>query len=646
MVFHGKSKMLANVIAGHHAGLFDWPDLEPKLRQGLRDDRELFSTCLDSMKSELDKDFAGTLSEEEPDPVRRELKTRLLLSALVDADYLDTEAHFQPGGAKVRSIGIGVGLPDMLDSLRQHMANLQQEGQPTDLNQWRVKIHDACARAGREEESGVFSLAVPTGGGKTLASARFALEQSVRLKWDRVIYVIPYTSIIEQNARVFVEIFGEDAVLEHFSLARWRDEEEEIPDGLAQRKRLAAENWDAPFILTTNVQFFESLCSHRPSDCRKLHRLARSVIIFDECQLFPPHLLAPTLERLKALASVVNCSLVFCTATQPAIGLRDGFPEGFGNVNELIPSKWKLSGQDVFKRTSLAFRTEPKAPEKLAKELNSLQRGLVVVNTRAQARQLFQLMAGEEVFHLSQAMCPAHREQVLNEVATRLKTPDARCLLLSTQLVEAGVDLDFPVVYRALGPLDSIIQAAGRCNREGKMEDANGRPTMGKVIVFRFENHVLPPDAAYQQGTSLAEGMLPEFEAGQISERELSQYFEALYSVSDRDRLNIDSKCQQECYRQIGQAYRWIEGETESVLTDFGTEGGKWHKKMSDQEQMPLTRRQHRQIGRYCINLRQREVEEGLAQSNLRRLANGLLVTQFGYDSKWGFDSKAVIPPM
>jgi CRISPR-associated endonuclease/helicase Cas3 len=573
--------------------------------------------------------------------VLKELRTRMLFSALVDADYLDTERHFaRAAGRKLPDLRFP-GISTLRTQLTEHLRSLARNSKRSSLNKTREQTCRVCAEKGKTSKPGVFSLSVPTGGGKTLASALFALTHAERNSFKRMIYVIPYTSIIEQNARVFAGIFGEEAVLEHHSLARWQEADEEEPDSLAQQKRHAAENWDAPFIVTTNVQFFESLFSHRPAACRKLHRLAEAVIIFDECQTFPPELLHPTLERLKALVSLGKTSLVFCTATQPSLACRAGFAEGFPEMTEIIPPGLQLHQRPEFCRTNLTFRRAPITPDALCQELRAVDRALVVVNTRQQAWEVFQALRAEGVYHLSTLMCPAHRETVLDTFKARLAVPNARCLVISTQLVEAGVDIDFPTVYRALGPLDSIIQAAGRCNREGMLQDENGETKAGEVIVFQFQEHRLPP-GTYRRATELAGSadFLPDRLEGNFPPETIRRYFESLYNLTERDKHNIAQLCRDLCYRQIGEKYRWIESDTEPVLTDYSAEGAAWQAAISANEFAPLTRQQWRAIARYCINLPKPQVEETLqATPKLHRLRNGLVLSQErAYDPEFGFN--------
>jgi CRISPR-associated endonuclease/helicase Cas3 len=628
--------------------LHDWPELQPKLAALLSEKKPLLGEFLRQFQSELGCPPPAVPAPIGVDAAAKELATRLLFSALVDADYLDTEQHFQ--ATKRQSVSEPCWLPveELCAKLEQRMKNLGQRPNASSLNLLRTQISDRCAEVGESHAAGAFALAVPTGGGKTLASARFALRHAAQNGWRRIIYVIPYTSIIEQNAGVFADIFGLNAVLEHHSLARWREDDEEAPDSLAQQMKRSAENWDAPFIVTTNVQFFESLFSHRPATCRKLHRLMEAVIIFDECQTFPPELLKPTLECLKALLAFGKTSVVFCTATQPSLSARPGFAEGFANVAEIIPQEWQLHERPEFRRTRLRTRRKPHSVSDLCQELSQCARGLVVVNTRQQAWELFQKVRSEGVFHLSTLMCPAHREIVLNAVRLRLQAKNTRCLVISTQLVEAGVDLDFPVVYRALGPLDSIIQAAGRCNREGRLRGKDGSPQLGEVIVFKLEDHRLPPASTYRRATELASGadFLPDALEGNFPPETIRRYFESLYNLTERDKHNLAQLSRDGCYRQIGEKYRWIESDTEPVLTDYSPIGAAWQAVFNANEFVPPTRQQWRAIGRYCINLPRSQVDDSLTKEpKLRRLRSKLVITQSGsYHSETGYNRFGQVP--
>lgn len=653
----GKYRNLANVIASHHSGLHDEDDTHTSNL------RELASTPEGQTKlqSLLLAYRADGLNPPPKLPIPQlpalgdtaeDLRLRLLLSALADADYLDTEEHFLRAAGKFRPTANHASIPDLLAKLDVHLQNLASRPVPSSLNQLRSRIAARCVEAGRASSLGTFSLTVPTGGGKTLASAAFALHHAATHGFQRVIYVIPYTSIIEQNARVFASILGAENILEHHSLADWQsaDETDLDPESPAARAKLASENWDAPFIVTTNVQFFESLHSHRPSAVRKLHRLLGSVVLFDECQTFPPELLDPSLATLQALQAYGKTSLVFCTATQPAFERREFFPTGFPSLTEIIPADdtWRLHERPEFQRTRIHHDATPIALETFAQSIAACDRALAVVNTRRTARELFDavqvLSPGTHVYHLSTFMCPAHRQAVFDAIRIRLAAPKCPCLVIATQLIEAGVDLDFPKVFRVLGPLDAILQAAGRCNREGRLTDAAGQPRLGKVEVIALADSTLPP-GIYQRATALAAKFLPTGAGGDISPAAIHAYFRELYHDTERDKHAIAYLREQRLHRSVGLKYRWIDEEepTESVLTDYDADAQAWIVTLEDQGYLPPTRQQRRVIARLSLNLRASDVKRGERSGILRRLHCGIYVTQKSYDPRFGYNPVSIL---
>ncbi|MFA5264354.1 MAG: CRISPR-associated helicase Cas3' [Opitutaceae bacterium] len=445
------------------------------------------------------------------------LRTRMLFSALVDADFLDTEQHFDGAQAARRTSVLlqpEVALPHLL-------AALAKKSSSGFVNQLRRKLlNDVLAAA--ENTPGLFTLTAPTGSGKTLAALAFALRHAAHYnaahapddphRLRRIIVVIPYTSIIEQTARIYRELFeplfGSDYVLEHHSAIvpreRRTDMNQDSEDERLRRARLAQENWDAPLVVTTNVQFFESLFGHRPSQCRKLHNISGSVVLFDEVQTLPVRLVPSLLSVVTGLVRDYGVTAVFGTATQPAFtAAASAIPGGWQPVE--ISSQPKIMA-DGLRRTRIVRRSVDQQPtwSELASEISQHSQVLCVVNLKCHAHELFLALPEENRFHLSSAMCPAHRQAQLAEIRRRLDRAHAEpCRLISTQLIEAGVDVDFPCAYRAVGPLDSIIQTAGRCNREG----LNAKP--GEVTIFRPLDHSLPP-GAYTQATKITEAFLAE----------------------------------------------------------------------------------------------------------------------------------------
>jgi len=502
-----RGKILAYTIAGHHAGLPNGNDNEHScLSERLNKTVPNYKSCPEGIKT------LQALPELtfKPDMKRVGLQLscfiRMLYSCLVDADFIDTEAFMDKEKPLWRK-----GYPSqsaLNEKLTAALDRLLAKAPPTKINMHRAAILTNCLSAA-ELPQGLFSLTVPTGGGKTLSSLAFAMKHALKYNLKRIIYVIPYTSIIEQNAAVFREILGEDAVLEHHS--NYEPKEEDY------RSRLAAENWDAPVIVTTNVQFFESLYSCRSSQSRKLHNIAKSVLILDEAQMLPVPLLKPCIEILRELSCSYNTTIVLCTATQPALSTAETFKDGLDNVTEIISNPVEL--YTVFKR----IQTEPLSTlsdDMLAEKIKEHKQALCIVNTRKHARQIFEKLQGiEGCYHLSALMCPAHRTKVLKNIKTAL-AEEKTCRVISTQLVEAGVDVDFPVVFRSIAGIDSLAQAAGRCNREGRLAEH------GKFYIFSPESR-LPP-GHFRQAAETANTVIRHHN-DPLSLEAVEEYFKTLY---------------------------------------------------------------------------------------------------------------------
>jgi len=540
------ARTIAYCIAGHHAGLADWyGDLDHRLT--IEERERAYYECVRALPH-VEQFLTCTAPTSQPPPWKDapeqlHLWVRMLFSCLVDADILDTERFMQPDVAAER------GRYPQLDQLRtkfeQYIEQLECSAPQTLINEIRKEIHRQC-RAKAALEPGFFSLVVPTGGGKTLASVAFALEHAWRYGHQRIIVAIPYTSIIEQTGAVLRygsdsgdrdgELFG-DAVVEHHSnfdpIADTPDQDE-----LFQRARLATENWDAPIIVTTTVQLFESLLGCRPSQVRKLHNIARSVIILDEAQLLPSVHLRPILSVLQGLVDYFGCTVVLMTATLPTfegtIGAPPNVLKGLSGVRAIIENPNDLAQ----KLDRVELTVEKKAEEKLswdelAQILSSYEQVLCIVNSRKDCRDLHRLMP-EGTFLLSTLLCGQHRSHRIREIKERLRRGEP-VRVISTQLIEAGVDIDFPVVYRALAGLDSIAQAAGRCNREQRL------PTKGRVVVFR------PPTRIPQGVLSKAEDATSELLRTRQSLALSPEYYEAYFKSFFRRVNSFDEAGFDEC---------------------------------------------------------------------------------------------------
>lgn len=516
-------RVLAYVIAGHHAGLPDWESAEQgnaTLAQRCGANRGRLPAALAEHIPEAVR--APGLPTSRPPRGSPALWIRMLFSALVDADFLDTEDFMDPERGRDR--GAFPALPEIharFDAFMEKKAEeVRAKGPLSDVNRARAEVLRQC-RERAVLSPGLFSLTVPTGGGKTLSSLAWALEHARVHDKRRIIYVIPYTSIIEQTADVFRAALG-DAVVEHHSSLE--------PDRETSRSRLASENWDASVVVTTGVQFWESLFAARTSRARKLHNIVNSVVVLDEAQTLPPDFLLPILGAVRDLHAHYGVSFLLCTATQPALEERKAFDwrfPGLTGVREVVRDREAL--HRTLRRVELEVPPDLRTPvtwEALAGEIAEEHAVLCIVNRRDDARELFQLLPAESRVHLSALMCGKHRSRTLRRIR-RCLAAGRRIHVVSTQLVEAGVDLDFPVVYRALAGLDSIAQAAGRCNREGMLRDGRGEPMPGRVVVF------VPPRSAPVGLLKMAEDggrrSLEEQHPDPLSPERFRAYFQDLY---------------------------------------------------------------------------------------------------------------------
>jgi CRISPR-associated endonuclease/helicase Cas3 len=629
------ARVLAYLIAGHHAGLDDWnsglnerlaaPDAKTELQEALA------ANPPESILSH--GDFVPDLRGIPGGSAGFALWVRMLFSCLVDADFLDTEAHFDAGKPARRD-----GFPT-LDQMRMafdaHMAAKAAAADITStVNPLRADVLRQC-RDKAALPAGFFSLTVPTGGGKTLSSLAFALQHAQTHGQRRVIYAIPYTSIIEQTADVFRAVFkdlGDEVLIEHHSQADAADKDE------TARSRLACENWDAPLIVTTNVQLFESLFAAKTSRCRKLHNLVNSVIVLDEAQQLPPEFLQPILDVLNLLVKHYGVTVVLCTATQPALNTTNYFDadknlRGLEQVREIIDDPDALfKGLD---------RVEVQLPEdwnistpweKIAEQLAQEDCVLAIVSTRKAARELHRMLP-PGTLHLSALMCGAHRKAVIDQIKARLKAKregtDLEPLrVVSTQLVEAGVDIDFPVVYRALAGLDSIAQAAGRCNREGRLDG------QGRVVVFVPPE--LPPVGHLRKAAQACISTLLGQQADPLARALFATYFRDFYSkveldskgvcslltVKDRQTLGVQ-------FRSAAEAFRLIDDEdSATVVVRYAPHREELEKLLAMLASKGPERWLMRKLQRYTVSIHKRVADKMLTQGSLTLPMPGLYVQQ------------------
>lgn len=647
----GAGRILAFVIAGHHAGL---PDSDPadggntslKHRTGPTNSdsqREYREALAEAIPQDIRGAMApGTLCEAAKADAA--LWLRMLFSALVDADFLDTEAYFTPEKATARACRPLAALKDALDEHLRTVSADAAAGGLSLVNAKRAEVLAAC-RAKAALPPGFFTLTVPTGGGKTLSSLAFALEHALKHGKRRVVYAIPYTSIIEQTAEVFRKALaglGEDCVVEHHSNLDIDERKED------HANRLAAENWDAPLVVTTNVQLFESLHAARTSRCRKLHNLVDSVIVLDEAQMLPRDFLAPVLRTLKLLVEHYGVTVVLCTATQPMLASRHEpitgrlLLDGIDAAREIVDTPESLfAGLNRVNVHLPADFRQAVAWETLAEDIRRHDCVLAIVNTRKDARELCQLL-GDDAVHLSAAMCAEHRSHVIAEVRARLQdqrdgTDPPPLRLVSTQLVEAGVDLDFPVVYRALAGMDSIAQAAGRCNREGRLDGA------GQVVVF-VPPHGAPPGLSKQgeQATRdlAGRGLLED----PLAPATFRTYFDRLYAQADTfDRQEILGLLRPDraAFRTAAQRFRLIDDDSETVIVpyhpdDDSGEATPVHGWLAALAKDGNAKWARRKLQRYTVNVRRRVFNAMLAQGDVEERGGLWVALSVAYDRQFG----------
>ena len=660
------ARILAYVIAGHHAGLADWTaGLDDRLvgtraPDSEREYAEAHAACVAADADilplppgfELRQAIEAIAGARGDNPLACSLWIRMLFSALVDADFLDTEAYLNGEKAQARQ-----GFASLADYAQQLDAHLDAKAidiaNRGDTDSPVMLARAAVLRQCREKAvltPGVFSLEVPTGGGKTLSSLAFALRHAAAHDLRRVIYAIPYTSIIEQTADVFAAVFGRDAIVEHHSQANVDDSRD------TARTRLACENWDAPLIVTTNVQLFESLFAVRTSRCRKLHRIAGSVIVLDEAQLLPPPFLQPILDTLSLLVTHYGVTLVLCTATQPTLTDARRFDprqslRGLPPPVHLIEDTARLYG--ALERVHFEWPRDLNAPTSTSELVGRLLQHdsvLVVVNTRNDAAEIVAALdaaTSQPTLHLSAAMCGQHRADVIRKIRNRLAarragTDTQPLRVVSTQLVEAGVDIDFPVVYRALAGLDSIAQAAGRCNREGLLPDGD----KGHVVVF--VRSLPTPLHALRAGVQATRSAVADARPATLEPALFERYFPLYYAgFKSRDERGIIGHLRTNAdlafdFRSAADKFHLIDDEDQnSLIVPY----------VSDDPEArpvgPLIQRLRqgdadrwllRALQRYIVSVRQKPLEDWQRSGDVQEVQPGLflLIDTLRYDERRG----------
>jgi CRISPR-associated endonuclease/helicase Cas3 len=621
-------------IDGHHKGLPDNAAWKSDTEPFKRGEVPQFENIKQAFINDTGTDEAGlsklgySMFTEGGQKFQRELFVRYLFSALTDSDWLSTEEHFDQEKFNIR-VGGTLSIDSMIRRLDEEFDRKSKDGEINRLRNY--ARYQATLKACMPY--GFYSLALPTGMGKTLTSMAWALRHAKEHDLKRVIIVLPYINIIDQTAQILKDIFGEELVLEHHSGYNENDTNDcdENCSLIEKRKRLACENWDYPIIVTTTVQFFESLFSNRPSRCRKIHNVAESIVIFDEVQAIPKEVILPTLQMLKDVQTVMKTSFLFCTATQPAFEKRPGF-DGISGICPLIDNPDELYERTKRVDYELLHDLQPVDYDELLESVMSMGDSvLVIFNTKKAALEFYRRAdrAGgwEKKYHLSTAMCPIHRKAVINKIRDDLEGKE-KILLVSTQLIEAGVDFDFPVVFRAVAPLEGVIQSAGRCNREGKLGYLGG-----KVILFKLLEAGMP-NKTYAACAGYAEELIRHDVEQLHGHTIFNEYYEHIIQLYvDPDRFNITVARKGFQFKTVHDAYRIIDTATEGVFVYNYNEESR--QMLHDLEfRSFLSRDDYRKMQRFTVQVYDHFIFNNGSMCKL--MSQGFRVWYGNYDSKTG----------
>lgn len=607
--------LMDNALMGHHRGLYDDGDMKEIMKNQIPDD-----VTIDVINADLE-----ILRLEKPKDIHH--LERMLYSCLVDADYLDTEAFMQPEQSILR--GKHDSLPVLEEKLVAYLNGLKKNAPDTEVNRIRNEVQKWCVKESANPP-GFYSLTVPTGGGKTLASVLWAIKHAIKNNLNRIIIAIPYTSIITQTASVLRNIFGVENVLEHHSnVDRTTIEDKE----LAQKMKLATENWDYPVIVTTNVQLFESLFSNKPSNCRKLHNIAKSVLIFDEVQTLPMDFLQPIIDTFDTMKRVFGVSILFTTASQPVLSgkILGSNPfvsfDGLSQIHEIVPREANL--HDRLRRVKIEFEDDDRKDyDEVAEQIAKYPRVLCIVNTRNDAKEIYSRLPKDGIsLHLSRMMCPDHVRETIDRVKVALKEASNTVIrVVATQLIEAGVDIDFPVVFRQEAGLDSILQAAGRCNREGRLEQ-------GETFVFGLQKPLPPGFMTQTNNARLGMGKDQDW----FSPEAMEAYFKQLYSrVNTFDKANIREllyKPEMQ-FETVASEFRLIDDDTTSVIVN-------WKNSMDLVERLKnegVSYSLMKALSQFSVNVRERDLNKLDEAGAIEEVLGGIYVIRESalYDKQFG----------
>ena len=595
-----------NAICGHHAGLYDYFELEKMISSSdLPSEVQMQTDAIQLNKAKF------TLTENQINHL-----VRVLFSCLVDADYLDTEKFMNVSSASQR--GHHKKLSELLILLEDHFCKLNNNSEDSTVNVIRRCVQEQCIKMS-SGENGFYSLTVPTGGGKTLSSLLWAMRHAVCNGQKRIIIAIPYTSIIVQTASVLKSIFGEENVLEHHSQFTI---DSIIDKDIRLKAKLASENWDYPIVVTTNVQLFESMFSNKPSDCRKLHNIANSVIILDEVQTLPTDYLQPIVDALKSYQRMFGISVLFTTASQPVLsGLIEGCNpkaafQGIDNITEIIPMEYAL--HDKLRRVCLKIDNAGSSYDEIAERLSRHNKVLCIVNTRNDAREIFERLPKEGLtIHLSRMMCPRHVSKAIQEIKQALiDNSETVVRVVATQLIEAGVDIDFPVVYRQEAGLDSILQAAGRCNREGKLNMATTY-VFSLSVEHNLYGSIIDANNARLNMVNVNDWFAPET---------MTEYFRQLYcrkeTFDKKDIKTLLYKHTEMCFAEAAKEFRLIEEAGTTVYVNMDNSLELVERLKSD----GITYSLMKQLSQYGVNIHERDFQKLWRYGAIEEVIEGIYV--------------------
>ena len=620
---YGKSadNFFVNQILSHHSGLHDSDELDGE-------NSELKKKIPAEVNTNIEKVVLDKLSFKCEASDFHHL-SRMLYSCLVDADYLDTEAFMDKVASELRANKAAI--KDLLPKLEAYLHNLKVCANVSEVNRIRNEVQQQCIKTSLSPV-GFYSLTVPTGGGKTLSSLVWALRHAIHNGQKRIIIAIPYTSIIVQTAAILREIFGADNVLEHHSNV---DPEQIKDEKLREQMKLAAENWDYPIVVTTNVQLFESMFSNKPATCRKLHNIVNSVLILDEVQTLPVDYLQPIVDSLKTYNKLFKVSVLFTTASQPVLsGFIEGCNpkasfQGIKEVKEIITKDFKL--HDKLRRVKLDIDNSEKSYDEVAEMLKRHKKVLCIVNTRRDAKELYERLPQEGVtLHLSKMMCPAHIGETIEQIKTALKDDNNEIIrVISTQLIEAGVDIDFPVVFRQEAGLDSVLQAAGRCNREGK----KGICT---TYVFSLAKEHNLPKGGIQDGNNARLSL--DTSSDWFAPETMSTYFRQLYcrneSFDKKDMKHYLYDVKNISFATATKYFQLIEDTGKTVVICWKNSTELVQELVQNGPSYLLMKK----ISKYCVNIYQRDFEALCKMGVVTEKREGLFVVDYAqqYDEHIG----------